>query len=144
MSEFFFKNKFRIFFQQFWKLKNGDSLRWMWATEGCEGHSQAGAKGRQLEIGARRGPRLLVNYKSFTRFTRKLCTLIKGSPDNSVLLIAPLHLPCRHSANSTHQARQDGLMVTNHNLEHSPPWFFTFHDKYMIFVTKNSQKRKEL
>ena len=31
-----------------------------WAPEGREGRSQAGPKGRQLEVGPRRGPRLLV------------------------------------------------------------------------------------
>ena len=30
------------------------------APEGREGQSQAGPKGRQLEVGPRRGPRLLV------------------------------------------------------------------------------------
>ena len=31
-----------------------------WAPVGREGRSQAGPKGRQLEVGARRAPRLLV------------------------------------------------------------------------------------
>ena len=31
-----------------------------WAPEGREGQSQAGPKGRKLEVGARRAPRLLV------------------------------------------------------------------------------------
>ena len=31
-----------------------------WAPERHEGHSQAGPKGRQLEVGAQRAPRLLV------------------------------------------------------------------------------------
>ena len=33
-----------------------------WAPEGREGRSQAGPKGRQLEVGPRRGPRLLVHH----------------------------------------------------------------------------------
>ena len=32
----------------------------VWALEGREGRSQAGPKGRQLEVGAQRAPRLLV------------------------------------------------------------------------------------
>ena len=41
------------------------SLHWCmghtaWAPEGREGHFQAGPKGRSLEVGARRAPRLLV------------------------------------------------------------------------------------
>ena len=44
------------------------SLHWCmghtaWAPDGREGRSQAGPKGRQLEVGARRAPRLLVIYK---------------------------------------------------------------------------------
>ena len=31
-----------------------------WAPEGREGRSQAGPKGRKLEVGARRAPKLLV------------------------------------------------------------------------------------
>ena len=38
--------------------------RWLghtaWAPEGREGRSQAGPKGRKLEVGAQRAPRLLV------------------------------------------------------------------------------------
>ena len=34
-----------------------------WAPEGREGRSQAGPKGRKLEVGARRAPRPLVVYK---------------------------------------------------------------------------------
>ena len=34
-----------------------------WAPEGREGRSQAGPKGRQLEVGARRAPRPLVLNK---------------------------------------------------------------------------------
>ena len=33
-----------------------------WAPEGREGRSQAGPKGRKLEVGAWRAPRLLVVY----------------------------------------------------------------------------------
>ena len=35
-----------------------------WAPEGREGRSQAGPKGRKLEVRPRRGPRLLANYIS--------------------------------------------------------------------------------
>ena len=35
-----------------------------WAPEGREGRYQAGPKGRSLEVGARRSPRLLVSYIS--------------------------------------------------------------------------------
>ena len=31
-----------------------------WVPEGCEGRSQAGPKGRKLEVGAQRAPKLLV------------------------------------------------------------------------------------
>ena len=49
-----------------------------WAPEGREGRSQAGPKGRQLEVGSRRGPRLLVllywmNGSSATFWGRKHC-----------------------------------------------------------------------
>ena len=33
-----------------------------WAPEGREGRSQAGSKGRNLDVEARRAPRLLVSY----------------------------------------------------------------------------------
>ena len=35
---------------------------WVTRPERREGRSQAGLKGRQLEVGPRRGPRLLVVY----------------------------------------------------------------------------------
>ena len=36
------------------------------APEGREGRYQAGPKGRSLEVGARRAPRLLVLYNMYT------------------------------------------------------------------------------
>ena len=39
-----------------------------WAPEGREGRYQAGPKGRSLEVGARRSPRLLVNNKNIRIF----------------------------------------------------------------------------
>ena len=41
-------------------VMDGDVGHTAWAAEGREGQSQAGPKGRQLEVGPRRGPRLLV------------------------------------------------------------------------------------
>ena len=41
-------------------VMDGDVGHTAWAAEGREGQSQAGPKGRQLEVGPLRGPRLLV------------------------------------------------------------------------------------
>ena len=49
-----------------------DTIQWLhrymghtaWAPEGREGRSQRGPKGRKLEVGSRRAPKLLVSYKT--------------------------------------------------------------------------------
>ena len=46
-----------------------------WAPEGREGRSQAGPKGRQLEVGPRRGPRLLVHIYIYIYGLCQQCTL---------------------------------------------------------------------
>ena len=51
-----------------WKIKLCKKIPPTWAPEGREGRSQAGPKGRKLEVGPRRGPRLLV----FIYFTKDI------------------------------------------------------------------------
>ena len=81
------KTKFK---KKFWKKNPQKSLNFSllyasclghkaWVPEGCEGKSQAGPKGCQLEVRARRAPKLLYVYINFEiyffKFEINLCKL---------------------------------------------------------------------
>ena len=61
------------------------------APEGREGRSQAGPKGHQLEVGARRAPKLLVFNISFCLHCKRFPLLFESRRSRKLYVLSFLH-----------------------------------------------------